>query len=43
MNTATATAPIIDDTKIRSLGHEAQAATPVPGQEREKLINKIKN
>ena len=42
MNTATATPPIIDDTKIRSLGREAQAATPVSGQEREKLINKIK-
>lgn len=42
MNTATGNPPIIDDTKIRSLGREAQAAMPVSAQKRDELINKIK-
>ena len=42
MNVATATPPNIDDNQIRTLGREAQAATPVAGQKREELINKIK-
>lgn len=42
MNTATTKAPIIDDSKIRTLGRIAQSATPVTGQKREILINKIK-
>ena len=42
MNTAAAIPPVIDDTKIRTLGREAQAAPPVSAQKREQLINKIK-
>ena len=42
MNTATATSPIIDDSKIRTLGNEAKAAAPVIGKKRDDLINKIK-
>ena len=42
MNTVAVTPPNIDDSKIRSLGREAQAAIPVTGQKREDLINKIK-
>lgn len=38
----TATAPQIDDSKIRALGHEAKAALQVTGQKRTDLINKIK-
>jgi len=43
MNIATVTAPNIDDSKIRSLGREAQAAATITGQKREKLISKIKD
>ena len=42
INTAAVTPPNIDDSKIRSLGRDAQAAIPVTGQKREDLINKIK-
>lgn len=42
MNTQTSIAPRINDEKIRTLGRLAQAATPVPEQERADLINKIK-
>ena len=42
MNTATATPPSIDDLKIRTLGREAVAASPVSAEKREELINKIK-
>ena len=43
MNIATAIPPNIDDSKIRSLGREAQAAATITGQKREKLISKIKD
>ncbi|MFK5914079.1 MAG: quinolinate synthase NadA [Woeseiaceae bacterium] len=39
----TSSAPIINDSQIRALGHQAVAAKPVTGEEREQLINKIKN
>ena len=42
MNTAAATPPSIDDLKIRTLGREAQAASPVSAEKRVELINKIK-
>ena len=42
MNTAAATPPSIDDLKIRTLGREAQAASPVSAEKRAELINKIK-
>ena len=42
MNTATVNPPIIDDSQIRKLGHNAQIAAPVSGQQRQDLINKIK-
>ena len=42
MNIATAIPPNIDDSKIRSLGREAQAAATITGQKREKLISRIK-
>lgn len=42
MNMVTATPPIINDSEIRSLGCKAQAAAPVTGKKRDKLINKIK-
>lgn len=42
MNTAAVTPPSIDDLKIRTLGREAQAATPVSAEKREELTNKIK-
>lgn len=42
MNTAAATPPSIDDLKIRTLGREAQAASPVSSEKREELTNKIK-
>ena len=37
-----ATAPHIDDSEIRALGHEAKAALQVTGQKKSDLINKIK-
>lgn len=43
MNTATVNPPIIDDSQIRMLGRNAQVAAPVPEQQRQKLINKIKS
>lgn len=43
MNIATVTAPNIDDSKIRSLGREAQAAAVITGQKREELVCKIKD
>lgn len=42
MNTATVKAPVFDDSQIRLLGRNAQAAAPVSGHERDKLISKIK-
>ena len=43
MNTATVKPPVIDDSQIRILGRDAQAAAPVSEQERQRLINKIKD
>ena len=43
MNIAIATPPSINDEEIRSLGRLAQPATPVTGQKRDNLINKIKS
>jgi len=43
MNTASITAPNIDDSEIRSRGRDAQAAEAVTGKQRDKLISKIKN
>lgn len=42
MNTVSLTAPNIDDSEIRTLGREAQPASPISSQQREELINKIK-
>ena len=42
MNTVSVTPPNIDDSEIRTLGREAQAASPISSQQREELINKIK-
>ena len=41
MNTVSLTAPNIDDSEIRTLGREAQPASPISSQHREELINKI--
>lgn len=43
MNAANATAPIINDEKIRTQARLAVAAEPVAGKKREDLINKIKD